>query len=249
VGLATAYVSLNTRDNTAFKDKRVRQALSLAIDREFMTSKLLRAGQVPAYAFVPPGVSNYVTVPGLPFAATPYPERVAQAKRLLAQAGYGPDNPLTFEIKTANNTDSMLLAESAQADWIAMGAKVALVQNESQIAFAAYRARDFDVGMMTWYADYNDPVTFLDLFRSSTGAQNYGDYKNPAYDALLGAAAQEPDAGKRAAILGRAEQTLLDDVATIPIYFVVNRALVNPRVTGFVDNPDALHRVRFMCFR
>jgi oligopeptide transport system substrate-binding protein len=249
VSLATAYLSFNTHDVKPLQDKRVRRALSEAMDREFITSKLLRAGQAPAYSFVPPGTANYVEGPRTAWAAMPLVQRQIEAKALLAQAGYTDKHPLKIEIKAANSTDTLLLAEAVQADWRAIGVEVSLQQNEGQIAFAAYRDRDFQVGLMTWYADFNDPMTFLGLLKSDTGAQNYGDYKSPAYDALLAQADEEADAGKRAQILARAEQTMLDDEGVAPMYFVVNRALVNPRVTGWTDNALNYHRARWFCVK
>ncbi len=248
VALATAYLSFNTRDVVAFKDVRVRRALSMTIDRDFITAKLLRAGQQPAYAFVPPPTANYVAKgPRLSWADTPFAARQVEAKRLLAQAGYTPDKPLKFTILAANNTDTLLLMEAVQADWRALGIQVKLEQNESGVAFGAYQNRAFDVGSMSWYADFNDPLTFLGLLKSDTGAQNYGDYKNPAYDALLAEADQQADGAKRAVILARAEQLMLDDEAIAPIYYVVNRDLVTPRVTGWVANAPNFHRTRWMC--
>lgn len=249
VSLATAYLSFNTRDVPALRDIRVRRALSEAIDRDFITGKLLRAGQQPAYSFVPPWTANYAPGPKLRWAAKPFPARQAEARALLAQAGYGPHRPLKLEIKTAMNSDSMLLMEAVQADWRAIGVEATILQNEGQILFAAYRERDFQVGGMQWYADFNDPVTFLGLLKSDTGAQNYGDYDNPAYDALLAAADREPDAAKRAGILARAEQLMLDDEGMAPLYFVVNRNLVSPRVTGWVDNAENFHRARWLCVK
>jgi oligopeptide transport system substrate-binding protein len=105
------------------------------------------------------------------------------------------------------------------------------------------------VGSMNWYADFNDPVTFLGLLKSDTGAQNYGDYKSAAYDALLAEADNEPDAAKRAQILARAEQTMLDDEGMAPIYFIVNRNIVNPKITGWVANSENFHRARWLCVK
>jgi oligopeptide transport system substrate-binding protein len=249
VSLATAYMSLNTRDIPAFKDVRVRRALSESIDREFLTSKLMRAGQVPAYAFVPPGTANYKPGPHTFWSGRTLAQRQADAKRLLALAGYGPSRPLRFEIKSPNNPDSLLISQSAQADWAAVGVDAKLVQNENQVAFAAYRDRDFAVGVMNWYADFNDPMTFLGLMKSDTGAQNYGDYKSPTYDALLDAADHEPDAARRADILAEAEQVMLNDEAMIPLFFVVNRNLVSPKITGWVDNVENFHRARWLCVK
>ena len=250
VSLATAYMSFNTREVAAFRDIRVRRALSMTIDREFITRKLLRAGQQPAYSFVPPITANYVQDgPKVAWAAMPFAARQAEARRLLAQAGYTARRPLKITITTPNNTDTMLLMEAVQADWRAIGVNVKLEQNETGVAFAAYRNRAFQIGNMSWYGDFNDPVTFLGLFKSDTGAQNYGDYKNPAYDALLAQADQEPDAAVRARILARAEKLILDDEATAPIFFVVNRNLVSRRVTGWADNAPNFHRTRWMCLK
>jgi oligopeptide transport system substrate-binding protein len=247
--LGTAYLSFNTRDVKPLKDPRVRRALSEAIDRDFITRKLLRAGQLPAYSFVPPGVANYGYGARARWAGESFAQRQIEAKVLLAQAGFDSSHPLKLEIKTPNSTESLLLMEAVQADWRAIGVDASIVQNEGQIAFAAYRNRDFQVGAMSWYADFNDPVTFLGLLKSDTGAQNYGDYKNPAYDALLAQADQEPDAARRAAILARAEQLMLDDEAMVPIDFTVSRSLVSPKVTGWVDNSLNFHRARWLCIK
>jgi oligopeptide transport system substrate-binding protein len=249
VALATGYLSLNTRDVAPLKDVRVRRALSESIDRDFITGKLLRAGQAPAYSFVPPVIAGYAPGPKTVWAGKSLEARQAEARTLLAQAGYGADRPLEIEITTPNNTDSLLLMEAIQADWRSIGVKVRLQQNEGAIAFAAYRERNFQAGSMSWYADFNDPVTFLALMQSTTGAQNYGDYNNPAYDALLAQADQEPDAAQRARLLARAEQIMLNDEGVVPLLYQVTRALVNPRVTGFVDNALNFHRARWICLK
>lgn len=245
--LATAYLSFNTRDVKALQDVRVRRALSESLDRDFYTAKLMRAGQVPAYSFVPPGTANYPQGARARWAAEPLAQRQVEAKALLSEAGYTPARPLRLEIKTSNNPESVLLAQAVQADWRAVGVAASLAQNDGPVAFAAYANRDFQVGFMSWYADFNDPMTFLGLLKSDTGAQNYGDYKNPAYDALLAQADNEPDAGKRGRILSRAEQLMLDDEAMAPVDFLVDRALVNPHITGWVDNAEDFHRARWLC--
>ena len=249
VSLATSYLAFNTHDPGPLKDIRVRRALSEAIDRDFITAKLMRAGQVPAYSFVPPGTAHYPQGARLRWASEPFVQRQIEARALLTQAGFGGRHPLKLEIKTQNATDSLLLSEAVQADWRAIGVDAAIAQNETQVAFAAYRNRDFQVGTMSWYADFNDPVTFLGLLKSDTGAQNYGDYKSPAYDALLRQADEEPDEARRAQILERAEQTMLDDEAIAPIYFIVNRNIVSPKITGWVANSENFHRARWLCVK
>jgi oligopeptide transport system substrate-binding protein len=198
---------------------------------------------------VPPGSANYPFGAKTIWAGKPLAQRQAEARALLAQAGFDPAHPLRLEIKTTTNSESLLLAQAIQADWRAVGVDARVVQNDGPVAFAAYANRDFQVGAMVWYADFNDPMTFLGLLKSDTGAQNYGDYSNRAFDALLDRADREPDAARRGQILARAEQTMLDDEAIVPVDFTVNRALVNPRIAGWVDNAENFHRTRWLCPR
>lgn len=244
--LGVTYLAFNA-NVPAFKDKRVRLALTMAIDRDFITQKLLRGGQKSAYTFVPPGVADYQAAKAPAWASWPLEKRQAEARRLLAQAGYGPNNPLKVEIKHRNTPDPTLFMPAVQADWKAIGVDASLAQNEAQIAYAAYRSRDFQVADAAWIADYNDAMSFLYLQQSATGPQNYGDYRNPAYDALLAKADAEPDAKVRAGYLASAEAMMLDDAPVAPIYFYVNKNLVSPKVTGFVDNIVDQHRARYWC--
>jgi oligopeptide transport system substrate-binding protein len=246
--LGVAYLAFNTQV-PAFKDRRVRTALDMAIDRDFITGKLLRGGQIPAYTFVPPGVANYQPAAPPVWASWPLERRQAAARVLLAEAGYGPDHPLRTEIKHRNTPDPMLFMPAVQADWKAIGVQVDLVQNETQIAYAAYSSRDFQVADAAWIADFNDAMSFLYLQRSSTGAQNYGDYKSPQFDGLLAQADHEPDIRRRAVLMARAEAVMLRDASVAPVFFYVNKNLVSPKVTGWVDNIIDHHRARYLCLK
>ena len=247
--LGIYYLAFNTKDVPAFHDRRVRIALDMSLDREFVADKLLRGVNKPAYTFTPPGLANYTAPPPPVWAAWPLERRQAAARVLLAQAGYGPANPLKVEIKTSNANVSQLVMPSIQSDWRAVGVRATLIQEEAQIAYQDFRLRDFQVANAAWIADYNDAMSFLYLQQSTTGAQNYGDYVNPAYDALLTQADNEPDAAKRAAILARAEALMLSDAPVAPYYFAVNTNLVNPRITGFTDNIVDQHRSRYLCVK
>jgi oligopeptide transport system substrate-binding protein len=244
--LGVAYLAFNAHV-PAFRDKRVRVALDMAIDREFITKKLLRGGQLPAYTFVPPGVANYRSATAPVWASWTLEKRQATAKALLAQAGYGPGHPLNIEIKQRNSNDPVLYMPAIQADWGQIGVNVALAQNDTQIAYQSYRARDFQVADAAWIADFNDAMSFLGLQQSQTGAQNYGDYSNPAYDRLLYLADHEPDAAKRAEEMRQAEAIMLDDAPLAPIFFYVNKNLVSPKLSGWVDNIVDHHRGRYLC--
>ncbi|HET9159508.1 MAG TPA: peptide ABC transporter substrate-binding protein [Caulobacteraceae bacterium] len=246
--MGTAYLVLNG-NNPKFKDPRVRRALTMAIDRDFITKKLLRGGQQPAYVFVPPGVANYDQVPNPEWASWTFEKRQAEARRLLAEAGYGPGHPLKLAITHRNTPDPSLVMPAIQADWRSVGVEVELLANEAQIAYQAYKIRDFEVADAGWIADYNDAMTFLYLLQSQTGANNYGDFNDPAYDKLLADADNEPDVKKREALLQQAEEYMLGKDAVLPTYYFIDKNLVNPRVTGFVDNLMDKHRTRYLCFK
>ena len=245
--LATTYIALNVGHVKALQDLRVRQALSMSIDRDFLTQKLLRAGQIPTTSFVPPYISGYEAGAHAAWSSLTFAQRQDEARRLLAEAGYGPSHPLKIAMLVGIGSDALLLPQALAEDWKTINVDMTISQEESQLTFQSMQNRDFEISIIGWIADYNDPKTFLDLLKSGTGAQNYGDYSNPRYDALLNAADLEPDVHKRAHLLSQAEQIIIDDAAVIPLYYAVNRNLVSPRVTGWVDNVGDVHRGWYLC--
>lgn len=245
--LSTVYLVFNMQ-LPQFQSVRVRQALAMAIDGDFIAGKLLRAGQRPAHSFVPPGTANYPGTAQAAWAQWPLEQRQREARALLAQEGYGPDKPLRVAIKHRNAPDPMLFMPAIQADWRQIGVLAELVQNESQVAYAAYGAGDFEIADASWVADYNDATSFLHLLRRSTG-QNYGRYHNAQFEALLDSAQREADLERRAGLLEQAERILLAEAPVAPVYFSVSRALVSDRVSGWVDNIGDWHRVQYLCFK
>src|SRR5258706_7332230 len=154
--VGVAYLAFNAHV-PAFKDRRVRIALDMAVDREFITGKLLRGGQLPAYTFVPPGVANYDTPAKPPvWAAWPFERRIAAAKVLMAHAGDGPRNPLQIEIKHRNSSDPMLFMPAIQQDWNSIGVQTSLAQNDTQIAYQSYRMRGLEGADAAWIAEFNE---------------------------------------------------------------------------------------------
>jgi oligopeptide transport system substrate-binding protein len=238
------YLTFNLGD-PALKDVRVRQALAMAIDREFIANKLLRGGQTPAYSFVPPGVAGYQDGPRAYWAGWSLARRQAEARRLLAAAGYGPQRPLKLLFKHRNSADPMLFTAAVQSDWRAIGVDVQLQENDVQVAYQAYEVHDYQVGDAGWVSE--DPMIYLDLARSDTGGMNYGNYVNHAYDAELNQALAAADPAVRAQHMRAAEKMLLDDMPNAPIYNIASRNLVNTDVIGWVDNPIDTHQVRWLC--
>ncbi len=228
-----------------FNDRRVRLALSLAIDREILAAKVMRAGEQPAYAFVPPGMPGYRSAE-LAFRHEAMAHRVARARALLAEAGFGPDNPLRFDFNVSNATETHQATVALQGMWNDVGVKARLTPYDSQIHYNMLRRRDFDVTWAGWIADYRDPKNYLMLFQSATTDLNYGGYSNPVFDALVDRSDRERDPTARALILRQAEQVILDDVAIVPGFFGVTRNLVSSQVRGIVDNNVNVHRTRYV---
>ncbi|MDE2183358.1 MAG: peptide ABC transporter substrate-binding protein [Alphaproteobacteria bacterium] len=242
--LLSQYVQFNLRAKP-FDDVRVREALSLAIDREIICHKVMRGGETPAYSFVPP-LPDYPGGPSLRFRSMRPDERTARARALLAQAGFGPRNPLAFDYNTMNSTVAKIVALALQEMWRQVGCEVRLVPSDSAIQYDLMRKRDFAVGWSGWVADYRDPKNYLFQFQSSTTDMNYGDYENPRYDGLVSRSDYVRDPAERTVMLEAAEQQLLDDVAIAPVFFGVTRNLVSTEVKGWVDNSINYHRSRWL---
>jgi len=247
--LGTDYFVFNQRDPGPLRDKRVRLALAMSIDRDFITRKLEHGIVQPAYTFVPPGLANYSPPASQRWTTWPLARRQAAARVLLAQAGFGPSHPLHIELKHSTDSLALMVMPSVQADWGAVGVIASLAQDDIQILFQDEKLRNFQVAWASWIADYDDAMDYLYLMRSDTGAQNYSDYHNPAYDKLLDAADNEPDAGKRADDMRQAEAMMLADQAITPLLFRTNLALVSPKITGWVDNIVDVHRTRYLCVK
>ena len=113
--------------------------------------------------------------------------------------------------------------------------------------YARLRQSDFEVADGGWLADYNDPLNYLYLLDSATGQQNYGNYNNPEFDALLQQASQERDLEKRAGIFAKAEAIMLEEAPITPMWFEVTKNLVDPTLTGWAENAEDNHRSRWLC--
>ncbi|MGE0596131.1 MAG: peptide ABC transporter substrate-binding protein [Hyphomonadaceae bacterium] len=244
------YFSFNTT-RAPFNDARVRQALAMSLDREFLATQIFRTGEAPAYSFVPPGTADYPSTARYPWADVSLDQRRQEAERLLRAAGFGPNNPLRFELSHRNTSDNPRVAVVAQNDWgrIAPWVTVELAGVETQIHYANLRAKNFQVGDGGWVADYNDAKTFLYLMETRTGPQNYSGYSNPAYDQLMLQSDNEPDAALRAQLMMQAEQLVLNDCPVCASVFMNSTNLVHPDLTGYEDNLDDIHRARYFGIR
>jgi oligopeptide transport system substrate-binding protein len=243
--ILTQYIQFNFK-RKPFDDVRVRAALSLAIDREIITGRVMRAGEKPAYAYVPPDMPQYPARAHLPFKPMPMAQRILRAKELLKDAGFGPDNPLSFDYNFQNQTDARLTAVALQSMWKEIGVQVRLAPAESQVHYNLLSKQAFTVAWAGWVADYRDAKDYLFIWQSTSRDMNYGQYSNPKFDALVAKSDDERNAAARARLLVQAEQLLLDDVAMAPVYFGVSRNLVSTQVKGWIDNDINVNRSRYL---
>lgn len=239
------YVQFNTH-RKPFDDIRVRTALSLAINREVICEKVERAGERPAYALIPPGMPDYPGRAKVSFQPVSMQGRLAKARQLLADAGFGPKKPLAFNYAMVLNTETKLISVALQEMWRQIGVSVRFVPSDAQIHYANLRKHDFDVAWSGWIADYRDPKNYLYIFESTTPDMNYGLYANPHFDALMDQSDKERNPHTRALLLQQAEQILLDDAAIAPVFFDVTRDLVSPQVKGWISNNINVNRTRYL---
>jgi oligopeptide transport system substrate-binding protein len=238
--LGTYFFRFNTTQKP-FTDSRVRRALALALDKQRLVARFLHAGETVADHLVPDGSANYKPIAGLGYDP-------ALARQLLAEAGFPggrgfPHFHYLFDASGGGGRIHEQIAVEMQRMWEEqLGIHVELVQMEKKVYLAAQNRLDYDLSRSTWIGDYNDPNTFLDLFRSNNGNNRTG-WKNDRYDALMREANQEADTARRTALLQQAETILVrDEMPIVPIYFYAGFTYFNPaRIKGIYPNIVDVH--------
>ncbi|SFV26663.1 oligopeptide transport system substrate-binding protein [Devosia crocina] len=254
--LGVYYYVMNQEEGNVLSDVRIREALSTTIVRDVIGPDILGTGELPAYGWVPPGTNNYVDEADayMPeWAETPYEERVERAVELMTEAGYGPSNPLTLQLRYNTNDNHQRIAVAIAAMWEPLGVRVELFNAETAVHYDALRAGDFQVGRAGWLLDYSDPSNTLDLLKTGISqdgtmnwGNNYGRYSNEEFDALMVQASTELDLDARAELLAQAEKIAMDEFAAIPIYWYVSKDVVSPRISGFEENAKNIFRTRWL---
>ncbi|MDB5359302.1 MAG: peptide transporter substrate-binding protein [Rhodospirillales bacterium] len=245
--LNSRYVEINMARPPLATDRRLREALALALDQTAIETKVVKQGGTPAFSFVPDGMPGYIP-PRQDFAALPMADRLARARQIWAEAGQGRDHPLTLEFLTDDLPDYVLEAKAIAALWqqALPGLTIKLDTNEYQVVTARLIRHDYQISLSSWNADFPDPWNFLAAWRRDAGTTNVIAYRNAGYEAALDRAQNLLDPAPRMAQLAAAERLLLDDYAILPYGFGSDRALVAAAASGWQANALGIHLSRYM---
>lgn len=237
--LGTYYVSLNLQRD-AFQDAKVRKALSLAIDRDYVANTIMQGTYSTADSIVGPGIvdeNGYFHDNGnAPYISADYEANLAEAKKLLEEAGYpnGEGYP-TIEYSTNDAGYHVPLAEYLQQAWGDLGITLTINKMEWSSFTPARRAGEYDVARNGWVMDYNDPSNMLDLFCTDNG-NNDGKYSNPDFDAAI-EGSKVADSAEHFAQLHKAEDILMEDAGCLPIAYYNDYWLQSPALKGTWHSP------------
>ena len=226
--LCNYYYTFNLREDgpEAFKDVRVRQALAMAVDRDVIVENVLAGGQPPAYTFTPAATANF-EVPEVAMATMTQEERDARAVELLAEAGYGPDNPLAFEMVYNTSDAHRSIAVAMSQMWAQkLGVEATLANQEWQTFLEARDNGDLELARGAWCGDYNEASTFLDLLQSQSG-YNDAKYSNEEVDRLLAEAktAEDPQP-----LYQQVEQIIAEEMPVIPVYHYAGNYMMDEQL-------------------
>jgi len=233
--LSTQFWLFNTI-RAPIDDLRVRQALTMSVDRERLTGVVTGLGDQPAYGLVPPGVANYAAQ-AFPWSDQPMAERIETARALLEEAGYGPQRPLRVEVHYNTDENLRRIAVAVASMWRAsLAVETSLHNEEFRVLLDRRKHPDrWQILRLSWAGDYNDASNFLEILAVGGAVNNTG-YDDPEYERLLSDAAVETDPAGRRALLEAAERRMLEHYPVLPLYHSVSKRLVKPWVRGFHSN-------------
>ncbi len=237
--MATSYITLNPNQEP-FDDPLVRQALAMSVDKAGINEVLLYGYYREADGFLPPDM------PGYNEAVKGYEYNIDEAKALLAQSKYAGNFPrivLTYGGGGGNTPETLV---AIQDGWNQLGLDVQLQAVDAAALLREQRRGSFQALSEGWIADYADPEDFIGRLFASDSPLNYTKYKNDDVDRLIAEAGEETDNTKRYELLTQAEQIILDDAVTIPIFWPVDHTLIKPCVVGYPSVPMSIPKYRYV---
>jgi ABC-type oligopeptide transport system substrate-binding subunit len=244
----TYYVSFNNT-KPPFNDVRVRQALSMSVDRAIITDDVLQRVPKPSAGFVPAGLGGYGPAIEPSWMKPPLEQRVARARALLAEAGYGPENQLEFEMRYNTDEDHKRVMLTLMQLWKPLNVRVRLLNSEASVHFATLKQRDYTAARAGWIGDFSAPENFLYLWETSTGPMNYSGFSDPEFDRLMQLGYAEADPERRIAKFRAAEAYGAELAPVMPIYTYRTKNLISPDVIGWIPNYENENPSKYLSVR
>lgn len=243
--LGTYYYAFKI-DKAPWDNVKLRHAISMAIDRDYLAEKVWQNTMLPAYSFVPPGIGGYEARTA-DYAEKSQLDREDEARKIFAELGYGPEKPLKMEIRYNTSENHKNTAVAIQEQLSPLGVEVTLLNTDTKTHYGHLEQKgDFDVARAAWIADYKDPENFLALCKTGAGT-NYGSYSSKEYDDLLAAAAAEPSPEARMKTLSDAEAAGVGrDLCVMPLLYYSFHTVVSNKIKGWEDNVMDVHPTRFL---
>jgi oligopeptide transport system substrate-binding protein len=234
--LGTLYLALDVSEPPLRDNRDLRQALSMALDREFI-SEHVTVGVTPAYTFVAKGTSGY-KAPTYRWSEWTREHQLTYARTLFTHSGYSEKKPLHLTLYFNSGESIQRIMIAVAASWKQnLGVVTDLVSDEFRVFLAGRKDHSrWDVARLGWYADYDDPASFLEVF-SMNNSQNDPGYVSPDFNKLIDSARIEPNPDERIRLLQKSEEVLLSDYPIIPVYFYTARRLVKPYLGGAEITP------------
>ncbi|WP_046214743.1 peptide ABC transporter substrate-binding protein [Paenibacillus wulumuqiensis] len=236
-GIASTYYYEFNNKEKPFDNAKIRKAFAMSINRQAIVDSVTLGGQIPAFGFVPPGIKGQTDEYRAEHKDSYFKEDAAQAKTLLEEGmkeeGYTTLPPITliYNSSEAHQKIALAIADMWKTN---LGVDVKTENQEWSVFLNNRQSGNFQVARAGWTADYNDPMTFMDMWVTGGGNNNAG-YANPAYDKLIDDAKATQDSAKRMADMSQAEKMLVeDDMVIMPIYYYTSISLVKPNLKGIV---------------
>jgi len=240
--LGTYYISFNVK-KAPLDNPKVRQALTLAVDRDWIVKNVGKAGQVPAGAYVATGLSDadpakeFRDVGGNYYDPLDYEGNLAKAKQLLAEAGYPDGKGLpTIEYLYNEGTGHQDIAEALHDMWKKIGVNITLASQEWGTFLNTRKNGEYSIARNGWLCDYNDPISMLDMWVTG-GGNNDAQWSNKEYDRLIAEVKSTSDRAKRFELMHQAEKIIFDESMLCPIYYYVDIFLLSDKIDGFWSSP------------
>lgn len=243
--LGTYFYAFNVTKKP-FDDVKVRKALALSIDRQYIIDKIAQGNQIPAGAFVPSAIADVNATPDFRATGKDYYDpsagaletNITEAKKLLAEAGYAEGKNFP-QVEFLYNTEGghKAIAEAIQEMWKKnLGITIKLTGQEWKVFQQTRTDGNFQIARHGWLGDYVDPMTFLDMWTSNSG-QNDADWKNAEFDKQITIGKTSSDRAERMKAMHAAEDLLMADMPIMPIYFYSDLIVISPKLKGYYGSP------------